>query len=63
MTYLTFILLAGSYTLIGEGCHFPGVRGDKGGIALEAPWGKSDEAPKPEEGAEEDDATQPADED
>ena len=41
MRYLIFLLIAGSYTLIGEGCHFPGLRGDKHGVGLERPWGPS----------------------
>lgn len=63
MKYLTFVLLVGSYTLIGEGCHFPGVRGDKGGVSFEAPWGTSDEAPEPENAKDANDTTPPADKD
>ncbi len=46
MKYLTFLLIAGSFTLIGEGCHFPGLRGDRQGVTFERPWGE------PRDGAE-----------
>lgn len=63
MKSLTLVLLVGSYTLIGEGCHFPGVQGDKNGISFEAPWGKPDEAAQPKKATNEDDTPPPANKD
>ncbi len=61
MKYLTFILLVGSYTLIGEGCHFPGVRGDKDGVSFAAPWDGSAAAPEAADATDRNDPAPPAD--
>ena len=63
MRYLILLLMAGSYTLIGEGCHFPGLRGDKQGVTFERPWGPSDDDAEKTAPADNADSPPPADED